>query len=63
MMADAEVARFLTADQRPQDRSAAWRTLAVFIGHWALRGYGLFAVEDKATGAFIGRVGAWQPEG
>lgn len=62
MMAEPEVARFLTGDQRPQDRATAWRGLALFVGHWALRGYGLFAVEEKATGAFVGRVGAWQPE-
>src|SRR5262249_38327404 len=63
MMATPEVARFLTGDQRPQDREAAWRTLAVFVGHWALKGFGLFAVEEKATGAFVGRVGLWRPEG
>lgn len=62
MMADAEVARFLTSDQRPLDRPATWRHLALLVGHWALRGYGLFAVEEKASGAFVGRVGAWQPE-
>lgn len=62
MMADAEVARFLTSDQRPQDRATAWRGLALLVGHWALRGYGLFAVEEKESGAFVGRVGAWQPE-
>ena len=62
MMADAEVARFLTGDQRPLDRATAWRSLALFVGHWALRGYGLFAVEEKESGAFVGRVGAWQPE-
>jgi RimJ/RimL family protein N-acetyltransferase len=62
MMADAEVARFLTGDQRSLDRATAWRNLALFVGHWALRGYGLFAVEEKASGAFVGRVGAWQPE-
>lgn len=62
MMADAEVARFLAGDQRPKERAEAWRDLALFVGHWALRGYGLFAVEEKESGAFVGRVGAWQPE-
>ncbi len=62
MMAEPEVARFLSGDQRPQDRATAWRGLALFVGHWALRGYGLFAVEEKVSGAFVGRVGAWQPE-
>jgi len=63
MMAQPEVARFLTADQRPQDSAAAWRTMSVFVGHWAMRGYGLFVVEDKASGAFVGRIGLWNPEG
>lgn len=63
MMAQPEVARFLTADQRPQDFAAAWRTLSAFVGHWALRGYGLYVVEEKASGAFVGRVGLWNPEG
>lgn len=63
LMADAEVARFLSNTLRPASRAEAWREMAMFIGHWALRGHGLFAVEEKATGAFVGRVGAWQPEG
>lgn len=62
MMADAEVARFLTASLTPLSSAMAWRDMALFIGHWALRGYGLFAVEEKESGAFVGRVGAWQPE-
>jgi RimJ/RimL family protein N-acetyltransferase len=62
MMAEPEVARFLTADQAPQDRATAWRGMALMVGHWALRGYGMFVVEEKASGAFVGRVGAWQPE-
>lgn len=63
MMADPEVARFLTMDMGPAEPPLSWHAMAVFIGHWALRGYGLFAVEEKTTGAFVGRVGAWQPEG
>ncbi|MBX9745479.1 MAG: GNAT family N-acetyltransferase [Hyphomonadaceae bacterium] len=62
MMADADVARFLSNDQRARSRAEAWRDLALFVGHWALRGYGLFAIEEKQTGAFVGRAGAWQPE-
>lgn len=63
MMADAEVARFLTVDQRARSPAEAWRDMALFVGHWALRGYGLFVVEEKGSGAFVGRVGAWSPEG
>jgi len=62
MMADAEVARFL-ADGRPMGRAEAWRQMAMFAGHWALRGFGVWAVTERATGAFLGRIGCFEPEG
>jgi RimJ/RimL family protein N-acetyltransferase len=39
------------------------RGMATFIGHWGLRGFGLWVVQRKSDGAFLGRVGLWQPEG
>jgi len=62
MMADAEVVRHL-GDGRPLGRTDAWRQMALLVGHWALRGFGLWAVEERATGALMGRVGFWEPEG
>jgi RimJ/RimL family protein N-acetyltransferase len=47
----------------PLDRSEAWRRLATFAGHWVLNGYGEFALEEKATGAFVGFCGPWKPAG
>jgi RimJ/RimL family protein N-acetyltransferase len=44
-------------------REAAWRRMAVITGHWALRGYGIWVIEDKATGQFAGYSGLWNPEG
>lgn len=41
----------------------AWRHMAYLIGHWQLRGYGHWAVEEKQTGKFIGRLGFFYPEG
>jgi RimJ/RimL family protein N-acetyltransferase len=41
----------------------AWRNLAMMVGHWSLRGYGLWAVEERASGALVGRVGFWNPDG
>jgi RimJ/RimL family protein N-acetyltransferase len=35
----------------------------MILGHWQLRGYGLFALEEKATGALVGRAGFFEPEG
>lgn len=62
MMADPDVTRFL-GDGRPLTRPDAWRQMAMILGHWALRGFGLWAVEERATGTFIGRVGCFQPDG
>jgi RimJ/RimL family protein N-acetyltransferase len=62
MYADPEVMRFLE-DGRPLDRAAAFRSMAVHLGHWQLRGYGQWALEDRATGELVGRAGLWEPEG
>jgi RimJ/RimL family protein N-acetyltransferase len=45
----------------PPDR--AWHALAHLLGHWALRGYGMWAVTDRASGEVLGQVGLYQPEG
>lgn len=47
----------------PCNREEAWRKFAVYSGHWALRGYGPWALEEKATGQFVGLSGLWYPEG
>ena len=59
-MLGGEGARFIGG---PMSRSEAWRTLALMIGHWTLRGFGQFSVIEARTGECIGRVGAWMPEG
>jgi len=60
--ADPEVTRFL-GEGRPLSRFEAWRSLAAILGHWQLRGYGPWAVEERATGKLIGRIGFFYPEG
>jgi RimJ/RimL family protein N-acetyltransferase len=35
--------------------------MAAMIGHWQLRGYGPYALEDKATGEVLGVSGLWYP--
>lgn len=62
MLADPEVARFL-GDGQPLSRADAWRQMAMIIGHWELRGFGLWAVEERESGRFIGRIGCHEPEG
>ncbi|MEO7085241.1 MAG: GNAT family N-acetyltransferase [Gemmatimonadaceae bacterium] len=62
MMADPTVTRYLGLGE-PLSRAEAWRQMAMFFGHWALRGFGLWAVEERATGRFLGRIGCMEPEG
>lgn len=47
----------------PLDRALAWRAAAAMMGHWIIRGFGTWAVEEKATGDFCGMIGLWHPEG
>lgn len=54
--------RFI-GEGRPLTRAEAWRSMAVLLGHWQLRGYGMWAVEEKLTGDFLGRIGLHNPEG
>ena len=58
---DAETMRYIGGT--PLNRALAWRNMAMVNGHWALHGFGFFALEEKATGKFVGRAGPWFPEG
>jgi RimJ/RimL family protein N-acetyltransferase len=44
-------------------RPVAWRHFAFTVGSWHLQGFGAFSVIEKASGSWVGRVGALQPEG
>jgi RimJ/RimL family protein N-acetyltransferase len=61
LLADAELMRYF--NDGLATREQAWRHMAMHDGHWMLLGYGRWAVELKATGRMIGRVGMWCPEG
>ena len=60
--ADPESMRHI-GDGRTLTRAETWRAIAGMLGHWALRGYGMWAIELKATGEAIGRAGFIDPEG
>lgn len=62
MLSHPEVARFL-GDGQPLTRTDAWRQIAMIVGHWALRGFGLWAVEERDSGTLLGRVGLLEPAG
>ncbi len=63
MMADPQVAAFLAPGKATQPRMDRWRQFASYLGHWQIRGFGFFSVDEKATGKWVGRVGPWMPEG
>ena len=62
MASDPEVVRYIAQGQ-PLNRDLAWQSLAYLLGHWQMKGYGLWAVEDKASGELVGRVGLYDPPG
>ena len=59
-MADAESARYVGG---VQPRPVAWRGFLTMAGAWAIQGFAMFSVIEKASGRWIGRTGPWQPEG
>jgi RimJ/RimL family protein N-acetyltransferase len=42
-------------------RYDAWLGMAQQLGQWELRGTGQWALEERATGAFVGRAGTHRP--
>ena len=58
--ADPVAARFIGG---AQPRETTWRIFRSMAGAWALDGFAMFSVIEKASGAWIGRVGPWMPLG
>lgn len=61
-------AAFLSSDRSgfvggPYRQDQAWRSLGTVIGHWALRGFGMFTFCRKEDDAALGMTGPWYPEG
>lgn len=61
--ADPEVLRYLGGGPEPWDRGRSWRHLAFLLGHWQLGGCGMWALEHRETGAFLGMTGFAEPAG
>ena len=60
MNADVETMRFIGgAKSRPE----TWRMLCAMRGAWDIRGFAMFSVIERSTGAWVGRLGPWEPEG
>ncbi len=56
----SDASRFVGGPKRPDE---TWRSLAGMIGHWVMRGYGFWGVDDKESGTYLGHVGLWNPHG
>ena len=53
--ADPEVMRYM--GRGPFDRADAWREIALYLGHFELRGFTHWALELRETGELVGRCG------
>jgi len=57
MQADPEVMRFLGLTGATRSRAESWTGMAVAMGQWVLKGFGMWVWEERATGRFVGRGG------
>jgi RimJ/RimL family protein N-acetyltransferase len=55
LWADPIVTRYIGG--RPLTREEVWGRLLRYDGHWAMLGFGYWALEEKLSGAFLGELG------
>jgi RimJ/RimL family protein N-acetyltransferase len=55
MWTEPAVYEFITG--RPSTPEESWGRLLRYAGHWKLLGFGYWAVEERATGRFVGEMG------
>jgi len=55
MWSDVDVTRYIGG--RPFSPEETWARLLRYAGHWSWLGFGFWAVEEKATGRFVGELG------
>lgn len=58
MSHDAEVTQYLNEGE-PPSAGQVWQRMAMALGQWALRGYGMMALDD--ADGMVGRVGIYHP--
>jgi RimJ/RimL family protein N-acetyltransferase len=62
MLSDPDSGRFITPDGKVvTTEQGGWRNAAVIAGHWALHGFTMFAVEERSSRKYVGRVGPFSP--
>ena len=57
MVANVDVMHQATYDGDTMSKSQAWNWLCMMLGHWHMRGFGIWGVEEKISGDLIGRIG------
>jgi RimJ/RimL family protein N-acetyltransferase len=55
MWSDPGVVRYTIRDPSPPPRT--WLRILAYRGHWALLGFGYWAIEDRVSGRFVGELG------
>jgi RimJ/RimL family protein N-acetyltransferase len=55
MWSDPDVVRHIT--KTPSTRTQTWSRMLNYAGLWSVLGYGYWAIEERATHAFVGDVG------
>jgi RimJ/RimL family protein N-acetyltransferase len=58
--ADEENVRYVGGQK---DADQAWRHMALMAGHWKLKGFGYWAVDERHSNEFVGCAGLWQSPG
>jgi len=56
-------ARFIGGGSPEPKPGASWRAFGHVIGHWAMRGFGMFVFTLKGDDTPLGMVGPWFPDG
>ncbi len=55
MWAEPGVVRYIGG--KPSTEQEVWARVMRYVGHWSLMGFGYWAVEEKASGQFVGELG------
>jgi len=55
MWSDPDVVRYTIKEPSPPQRT--WMRMLGYRGHWAMLGFGYWAVQDKASGRYLGELG------
>lgn len=55
MWSDPEVTRYIGG--RPFTEEEVWARILRYVGHWVVMGYGYWAIEERASGRFVGEAG------